>query len=159
MKVQNTTRIWYLPVLLVITAVFIFIGLKFIKTDSTGKEAISDPAAPSSAEELPAKSELKQVEMPADQADYLKAGAYLDKGDYQNAIKSLEAAIAKNPNNINYYSLKAQAELLAGNNDAAQQTLQSGLKIDPNNELLKSKIDVLSNDQNLAPADQESPRL
>ncbi|MFA5158270.1 MAG: tetratricopeptide repeat protein [Patescibacteria group bacterium] len=151
MEGKKTTHLWYLPVLLVLTAMFILIGLKFVKTGS--EEKTSTPAT----QDSPASSDIttsdtQEAGLPADQTDYLNAGAFMEKGDYQNATKSLDAAIAKNPNNINYYSLKSQAELLAGNETAARSTLEAGLKVDPSNNLLNSKLDVLNNAENLAPA-------
>lgn len=157
MEGKKTTHLWYLPVLLVLTAIFILVGLKFVKTESG--EKTSTPATQDSPASSDTTDKINDAGLPADQTDYLNAGAFMEKGDYQNAIKSLDAAIAKNPNNINYYSLKSQAELLAGNETAARGTLEAGLKIDPSNDLLNSKLDVLNNEQNLAPADQEAPRL
>lgn len=155
MEAKKTTKYWYLPVLLVITTAFIFVGAKYINTDINDG---AEPTPSSSTKPLDIIEPVENPGLPSSQSDYRKAGNYLHNGDYANAIKSLEQAILKDPSNISYYSLKSQAELLAGDEDAARTTLEAGLDIKPADDLLNTKLEILNKD-NLSPADQEAPRL
>ncbi len=63
--------------------------------------------------------------------------------NYDDAISTMNNAIAEDPYTTDYYSMKAEAEYLSGDKTAAIATVNEGLKVDPENELLKSKLDVL----------------
>lgn len=66
--------------------------------------------------------------------------------DYTGAIDTMTTAIADDPYTAEYYSVKAEAEYLNGDKTAAIATVNEGLRVDPENELLKSKLDVLEKD-------------
>jgi len=161
MKTQSGTNVWYLLTLIVLALVFIFVGVKYLNKGENNQQ-ISAPAENTQNVTNPKSnsdsgSKTKQ-NLPIDQQYAANGADSLNKNDYQMAIDYFSQAIAANPEAISYYSLKSQAEVLAGKDAEAKATLEAGLKVDPNNELLNSKLDVLNNSQNLVPADQETPR-
>lgn len=57
------------------------------------------------------------------------------------------AVISPTPNTTaDYYAKKSEEEYRAGNKNAAIKTVQEGLRQYPNDELLKSKLDILEKD-------------
>ena len=54
-----------------------------------------------------------------------------------------QAAILADPDNIQNYIDKSAAEYLAGDKATALETVNQGLAVDPTNELLRSRKDVL----------------
>lgn len=58
-------------------------------------------------------------------------------------IKQYETAILADPDNIQNYIDKSSAEFLAGDEQAALETVNQGLTVDPSNELLRGRKDVL----------------
>lgn len=64
-----------------------------------------------------------------------------------------QAAILADPENIQNYIDKSAAEYQAGDKEAALDTVNQGLTVDPSNELLRGRKDVLEkeyfNDSNL----------
>lgn len=81
----------------------------------------------------------------------------LDDKDYPVAVENYEKAIAENPTITENYVDKSAAEYAAGDKEAAKATVIEGLVQDPNNELLKARLDVISNDY-IASPDQETPK-
>jgi tetratricopeptide (TPR) repeat protein len=156
MKHGSGTNVWYLLVLIALAIVFIFAGIKFLGSGDRIHEQ-NQPTTNTTATGGTTSSASQSL--PLDQQYAAKGAESLDKGDYQSAIDYFTKAIAADPSVTNYYSLKAQAEVLAGKSADAKTTLEAGLKIDPENELLNSKLDVLDNASNLAPANQDNPRL
>lgn len=65
--------------------------------------------------------------------------------DYQSIIKDSEKAIQENPKDPENYVSKSEAEYSSGNKEEAIETIEEGLKQDPENELLKSRLDVIQN--------------
>lgn len=78
---------------------------------------------------------------------YRKGAQELTDKNYDEAIKFFDQAIAENPYEPQYYSDKSEAEYNLGQKDQAITTLKQGSSINPDSDLLKSKIDVLSKDQ------------
>lgn len=81
----------------------------------------------------------------------------LNNKDYTGAAEEFEKAIVENPSNIDNYTKKSEAEYQAGDKEEAIATVEEGLAQDPENELLKSKLDVLQKDF-VADPSQDTPR-
>jgi len=140
---QNKSKNWiYFLVLLVLAVGFVTAGYYLVnkKSDTPSSELVTE------AIEKERNDSTPEADLSPDQKLYASGIRSLDVKDYQSAIDSLAQAIAKNPNNTSYYSLKSEAEYLAGKKEDAKATLEAGLKIDPSNELLNSKLDVLTKD-------------
>jgi tetratricopeptide (TPR) repeat protein len=75
-----------------------------------------------------------------------KAKNDLDNKDYSSAVDNYNKAIELDPTNSQAYAQKSEAEYASGDKTAAIETVQEGLIQDPDNELLKSKLDVLKKD-------------
>lgn len=67
----------------------------------------------------------------------------LENNDIPSAIDKLEKALELDPNNADNYIDKSAVEYAAGNKDQAEATIKEGLEVDPDNELLKSRLDTL----------------
>lgn len=67
----------------------------------------------------------------------------LDNKDYSAAVDNYDKAIEANPANTENYIDKSAAEYAAGDKEAAKATVEEGLVVDPNNELLKARLDAL----------------
>jgi len=63
--------------------------------------------------------------------------------NYSDAISNFSKAIGLNPKVPDYYSKKAEAEVLSNKKDQAIETVNSGLVANPNNILLQNKLDIL----------------
>jgi len=158
MKTGSGTNVWYLLVLIALAIVFIFAGVKYLGSGEVDHNQNQNNQ--SATDNNPTNPQQQNDTTLSQDQQYAADGAKaMDKGDYSAAIDYFSKAIAANPNNTSYYSLKSQAEVLAGQTDQAKSTLESGLKVSPNDELLNSKLDVLNNSANLTPADQDNPRL
>lgn len=68
---------------------------------------------------------------------------YTNEKKYDLAISSFAKAIEVNSNVSDYYSKKAEAEILAGDKAAAISTVESGLRAIPGDELLQNKLDII----------------
>ena len=152
----KSNHVWYLLVLVVLAVVFVFFGIKYL--DKSDRASTQTDSAGTNSTVASGSEDKTNSPSSVDQQDFARGVENLNNKNYQAAIDYFSKAIAENPNVASYYSLKSQAEVLAGKTGDAKKTLEAGLKIDPENELLNSKLDVLSNN-NLAPADQDSPRL
>lgn len=160
MKIRSGTNVWYLLVLIALAIVFILAGIKYLdKGEVSHQQADQDPTSPSTNADSNGVDDTDNPNLSTDQQFATKGADSMSKGDYATAIDYFAKAIAANPNDTSYYSLKSQAEVLAGKSSDAKATLEAGLKVDPGNELLNSKLDVLNNADNLAPANQENPKL
>jgi len=72
-----------------------------------------------------------------------KAKEALDNKDYPEAVENYEKAIEVEPKVTENYVDKSTAEYASGDKEAAKTTVEEGLKQDPNNELLKARLDAL----------------
>ena len=153
---QKNARTLYLLILVVIAAVFIVGGVYYFRSNGSESEPAENPAS-NNTDENNNNQNVKVEELSPDQQLYVKGINSLEAKKYDEAIDYFRQAISENPNVISYYSLKSEAEVLAGKKENAKATLQNGLKIDPENELLNSKLDVL-NKEYFSPSDQETPK-
>ena len=160
MATSKKFNVLYLLVLIVLAVIFIFIWYKYLpeKPKNTSVPTTTDQTTTSDNKNSSTEPQNESEIISKDQQSYARGIDSINHGDYNQAIAYFDQAIKENPNEINYYSLKAQAELLAGKKTDAVSTIESGLKIDPGNDLLNSKLDVLNND-NLSSPDQDNPRL
>lgn len=99
---------------------------------------------------LPYKNKTKAPEANKNTNSYietaLEAPDAAKQAVLQENINQYSTAIADNPENIQNYIDKSEAEYQTGDKQAALDTVNEGLKIDPNNDLLKNKRDVLEKD-------------
>ena len=159
MNDKSRSTLYYLLVLSILAALFIVAGVSYFKKKpETNKSASTDTGSqPSSETETKTDQDEKIEGLSGDQKLYAQGIKSLENKDYQGAIDFLAQAISENPNVISYYSLKSEAEVLADQKEQAKATLEAGLKIDSQSELLRSKLDVLNKDY-FSPADQETPK-
>ena len=140
---QKNARTLYLLVLVVIAAVFIVSGVYYFRSNGSESKPAENPANNNIGENNDNQN-AKVEELSPDQQLYVKGINSLEAKKYDEAIDYFRQAISENPNVISYYSLKSEAEVLANKKDDAKATLEAGLKIDPDNELLNSKLDQLN---------------
>jgi len=72
-----------------------------------------------------------------------RSGAYASLGEYQNALNDANKCIELNPSFIKGYNRKATALQYLGRPDEAMQAYDEGLKIDPNNQMLRDGLNSL----------------
>ncbi len=94
----------------------------------------------------------------SEDSSYQQAKKSLDNKDYENAIQSFNKAIAANPHNPDYYSGKSEAEYNLGQKTEALETVKQGLAENPDDDLLKSKLDVMQKDNFYNSSDQDTTR-
>jgi len=149
---KNFRTLYYFIILFVITVLFVVVGLRLMAKEQkteTGSEGTETAQTEQSSDDEEVENQAGQNEsdeLSPDQTLYVSAVKDFENKNYQEAINKLNQAIAINPNNTSYYSLKSEAEYLVGKKEDAKATLEAGIKIDPNNELLNSKLDVLTKD-------------
>ena len=74
---------------------------------------------------------------------YADGLALFDAQKYKEAIDKFTAAIKLDSKEPNYFSKKSQAEKNLGLNSEAISTIESGLKSNPDSDLLKTRLDIL----------------
>ncbi len=67
----------------------------------------------------------------------------LEKNDIPAAIDKLEKAVKLDPTNTKTYAEKSEAEYTSGDKQASIDTVKEGLEQNPDDEILKAKLDVL----------------
>ncbi len=156
---KSRSTLYYLLVLSILAILFIVAGVSYFKNKPQVNSNASDSTKTTNEPETNASDdqETKIENLSGDQKLYAQAIKSLENKDYQQATDYLNQAIAENPNVVSYYSLKSEAEVLADKKNDAKATLEAGLKIDSESEILHSKLDVL-NKENFSPADQDNPR-
>lgn len=90
-------------------------------------------------------TEQDEVTTPTSAADFYSQG-FLDfqGGKYSQAIEKFDSAISMDPENANYYAKKSEAQYNLGNKEEAIQTVKDGLVALPDNDFLKTKLDILN---------------
>lgn len=78
---------------------------------------------------------------------YLQGSEALTNKNYTEAIKDFNQAIAADAYEPQYYSDKSEAQFDSGDKQGAIDTLKQGSSLNPDSDLLKSKLDVLTKDQ------------
>jgi len=142
MNQNKSGSLYYLLILVVFAAIFIVAGISFLQTN--GKSAKKSPSEDLSNDNQKTQNENDRTsELSADQQFYALGVKDFENKEYEKTVSDLAQAIASNPSVINYYTLKSEAEVLLGRKDDAKATLEAGLKIDPDNELLNSKLNSL----------------
>lgn len=83
-------------------------------------------------------SETKSAE------DYYNLGLkYTNEKNYALAISNFSKAIEIDPTITDYYSKKAEAQVLNGDKNGAIATVEAGLVALPGNQLLQNKLDII----------------
>lgn len=75
---------------------------------------------------------------------YREGAAQMGEKNYGEAIKYFDQAIAEDPYAPQYYSDKSEAQYNSGDKQGAIDTLKQGSSLNPDSDLLKSKLDVLT---------------
>lgn len=78
---------------------------------------------------------LRQAEMNSKKASYLEVLNLLKNNKLDEAQTKISALLKKNPNEADYYNLKALLETLKKDTAAAQQSYEKAVKLDPKNML------------------------
>jgi len=82
---------------------------------------------------------------PTSATDYYSQGFIkFQNQHYTEAISDFDNAIALNPSNDIYYAKKSEAQYNLGQKEAAIKTVEDGLKVLPDSDLLKTKLDILN---------------
>jgi len=163
MNGKNFRTLYYFITLFVITVLFIVIGLRLIEKEqkaNTNSENAEDTPRQESPEEVDINNQPDQNgenELTPDQVFYVAAVKDFENKNYQEAINKLNQAIAANPNNSSYYSLKSEAEILLNQLEEAKKTLEAGITANPDSEILNSKLDTLEKEY-FFPSDEEATR-
>jgi len=163
MNGKNFRTLYYFITLLVITVIFIIAGLYLIgkeqKTETGARDSEDTPAEESPIQEdvVNQSDQDEDDELSPDQVLYVSAVEDFENKNYQEAINKLNQAIAANPNNSGYYSLKSEAEILLSQLEEAKKTLEAGITANPDSEILNSKLDTLEKEY-FFPEDQEATR-
>ena len=149
MNGKSFRTLYYFVVLFVITVLFIVIGLRLIAKEQkteTGSEDSETAQTEESSDDNNTENQAdqnKEDELSPDQVLYIAAVEDFENKNYQEAINKLNQAITANPSNTSYYSLKSEAEIITGQPEEAKKTLEAGIAVDPESEILNSKLDAL----------------
>ncbi|MFA4995815.1 MAG: tetratricopeptide repeat protein [Patescibacteria group bacterium] len=119
---------------------------------SSGDSTLESQSNSNSSTQFDAKSEVndpnQNISKPASSNS---AENYYNEGlkdiankDYSEAIFNFSKAIELDPKQENYYSKKAEAQVLAGDKNGAIATVQTGLKALPDDQLLLNKLDIIN---------------
>lgn len=137
-----------LYVLIGILCLVIFAGLIFWQYQKPERKSDANEQNQSTAGEQ--KSDISTDEnqniSPAENL-YREGAAQLTQKNYNEAIKYFDQAIASDPYEPQYYSDKSEAQFNLGQKDQAIETLRLGSSLNPDSDLLKSKLDVITKDQ------------
>lgn len=68
---------------------------------------------------------------------------HLEKKDWANSKKDIDAAIILQPNGTNYYNTRGVFYLRQQNNEKAKEDFQQAIKLDPNNKTAKENLSQL----------------
>jgi len=145
MNPKNHKTLYYLLSLTVLATFFIVAGVYFLKTNGKTTEEANDENLSNVAGEAESNNENSRIEeLSPDQKFYAHGIKNFENKSYDQAISDFEIAISINPKVAVYYSLKSEAEFLAGKKDDARATLEAGIENIPGNDVLNSKLDVLT---------------
>jgi predicted Zn-dependent protease len=149
----------YFVVLTTLIIVFLVFGKKYLFNSNSQNE---NQETTNSSSNQTQNSDTSSPEedtgtQTKDQGYYDSALKAIDNKEYLAAIAFFDKAIAANPNNPAYYSGKAEAQVNLNQQTEAKITLEQGIQTNPDDQLLRSKLDVLNKDF-LAPSDQETPK-
>ena len=89
----------------------------------------------------------KQQNVSAAENIYRQGAEQSTNKNYAEAIKYFDQAITENAYEPRYYSDKSEAQYNLGQKDQAISTLIRGSSLNPDSDLLKSKLDVLMKEQ------------
>lgn len=137
-----------LYVLIGLICLLIFTGIIYSQYRQPDKKSTANDGDETKVEDQPTEQNnvLNDANVADSQTKYLEGVSALDQKNYAEAIDYFDQAIAKNPNEPLSYSNKAEAQFNLGNKEGALETLRQGVAENPDSDLLKSKIDVLTKD-------------
>jgi len=112
------------------------------------KSGANDQSQPTQENQAPEQSQTpRDISTPKSQTFYLEGVKELDQKNYADAINYFDQAIAENPKQPLFFSDKSEAQFNLGDKSGAIETLNEGINKNPDSDLLKSKLDVLTKDQ------------
>lgn len=146
---QLKSRPTTLYILIGILCLVIFAGLIYWQYQKPEKKSsATEQSQPASSDQTNnQETTSEQVPLTASEKYYQQGTEQLNAKNYSEAIKFFDQAIAGDPYEPQYYSDKSEAQYNSGDKQAAINTLKQGSSLNPDSDLLKSKIDVLSKDQ------------
>ena len=126
----------------------IFAGLIFWQYQKPDKKSNANEQNQLIADDQPNNTDAdEQQNISPTENLYREGAAQLSEKNYSEAIKYFDQAIASDPYQPQYYSDKSGAQYNLGQKDQAIETLKQGSSLNPDSDLLKSKLDVLTKDQ------------
>lgn len=137
-----------LYVLIGILCLVIFAGLIFWQYQKPERKSDANELNQSTADNQLSNNEAnKQQDISPTENLYRKGAEQLAEKNFTEAIKYFDQAIASDPYEPQYYSDKSEAQFNLGQKDQAIETLKQGSSLNPDSDLLKSKLDVITKDQ------------
>jgi len=133
----------FIPITILILILAILYGLYGLKTGKIRIQPFNKMKIGSRSEKTP--------------LFYQQGLTALKQKDYNQAITNFNKALAVDPKNTELYIKKSEAEYALGQKEAALKTVEEGLKVSPDNEVLKGRRDILLKNW-LAEPDQDTPK-
>jgi tetratricopeptide (TPR) repeat protein len=139
-------------IITVFLAVFVIIAiLIFYFCNKSHVAEIQTKELPPAINEVEnSKTENSQEDLSKEQKSaqnfYNDGLAKMEDKKWSEAVDEMSQAINMDNNNSEYYLKKSEAEYMLGDKEAAINTLNSGLGVDPENQLMKDKLEILTRD-------------
>lgn len=142
--------------ILALVALVLLLYLYYFKRDS----ASNDSAGNSTSSEITNNEKEEAEALPPDPATleqssaetyYSRSLESASKKDYAQALVEINKALSLNNKIDIYWAKKASYQALLGDSDSEKATLESGLKILPDSDLLKTRLELIN--QNIGNTD------
>ncbi|OQA03230.1 MAG: Tetratricopeptide repeat protein [bacterium ADurb.Bin400] len=141
-------------IVFVVITIAIILFLRLTLNDSQGtdqsasgtpsvSEKSTTPTKPIGPGSEQTKDPSNNKQEPTDQQFYQTGMEDLGAQRYDSAAHNFAKAIEINPNNPDYYNKKSQAEYNLGQKSQAIATVKEGIANNPNDELLRSRLEIL----------------
>jgi len=146
---QIKSRPTFLYVLIGILCLAVFTGLIFWQYTKPERKSSATEQNSASESAQPSDNSAPAPTQPISKAEsfYQQGSEALTNKNYAEAIKDFDQAIAEDPYEPQYFSDKSGAQYNLGDKQGAIDTLRQGSSLNPDSDLLKSKLDVLTKDQ------------
>lgn len=137
-------------VLIVLVCLFIFTGIIYSQYQKPEQKSTANDKNEAAGNNNGQKEEQDQnpsnIAIPKSQTYYLEGVSEMNQKNYAEAINYFDQAISENPDEPLFYSDKSEAQYNLGDKENAIETLRQGITENPESDLLKSKLDVLTKD-------------
>lgn len=138
-----------LYVLISLVCLIIFVGVIYSQYQQPDKKSgANDQNQPIPENQIPEqKQSPSDISISKSQTFYLEGVKELDQKNYADAINYFDQAIDENPHQPLFFSDKSEAQYNLGDKPGAIETLKKGIAENPDSDLLRSKLDVLTKEQ------------